>query len=495
VFELHHLTALEQLDWLRRGEVSPTELVGHYLDRIARLDGELGAFVTVTADAALERAREVESSVPKAAPLWGLPSGDKDLWRRAGVRTMFGSRLFHDNVPEESDEIVIALDAAGAVSLGKTNAPEFGLPAYTESLVAPPARTPYDLGLGAGGSSGGAAVAVAAGLLPLAAGSDGGGSIRIPAAATGLVGLKPSRGRVPAGTGFDSLAGLVVDGPLARTVSDAGLLLDAIAGASPWSVGPPTWDGGAYLNAAVRGEGRFQLAVMTSSPWQNDYEISVGPDARAALDLAIKELNDLGHGIDELSLEADETYSPAFRTVWQAGAANIPAEGADLELLEPLTRWLVERGRALDARSLGVALRQLSLYERSVIRQFAPFDAAPDRFLQRRRPRTQFRAASAVHAVDESCQRERPARAHAAGSADRVRAADGRAVDRSARPRGCAARDRCATRATPAVAVAASGDVVNPQVPVSALRAPRSRPTGHRPLLARRRCGVRDQKA
>src|SRR5688500_12377159 len=115
MFELHHLTAVEQLDWLRRGGVTPVELAAHYLERAARLNPALGAFTTVTADAALERAREVEASVPKAAALWGLPSGDKDLWMRAGVRTMFGSRLMRDFVPDISDEIVEVLDSAGAV--------------------------------------------------------------------------------------------------------------------------------------------------------------------------------------------------------------------------------------------------------------------------------------------------------------------------------------------------------------------------------------------
>ncbi len=373
--ELHEFTAQVQLDQLRRGDISPVELATHYLDRIERLDGELGAFTTVTRDAALARARHVEQHVPKAAPLWGLPLGDKDLWRRAGVRTTMGSRLLADWVPDASDEIVEALDAAGGVSLGKTNAPEFGFPAYTESLVAPPARTPWDTSRGAGGSSGGAAVAVAAGLLPLAPGSDGGGSIRIPAAATGLVGLKPSRGRVPSLGGFTSLGGLVTAGPLARTVADAALLLDALVGPSPWSVGPPTWDGGAYLNAAVRGEGRYQLGVMTTSPWDSTYDIAVSPEARSALDLAVRELAALGHGVEELALEPDDSYGPAFRTLWQSGAANVEAAGEQLDLLEPLTRWLVERGRALDARTLADALRRLAVYERSVIRQFSSFDA------------------------------------------------------------------------------------------------------------------------
>ncbi|HEY5229732.1 MAG TPA: amidase [Galbitalea sp.] len=375
--ELHHLSAQEQWRLVHRGEITPLELVNHYLERIGRLNDELGAFTTVTADAARTRAGVLAELVPKAAPLWGIPLGDKDLVRRAGVRTTFGSRLFADFVPDESDELVEVLDAAGAISLGKTNAPEFGLPSYTESLVAPPARNPWDLTLGAGGSSGGAAVAVSAGLLPFAPGSDGGGSIRIPAAATGLVGLKPGRGVVPSGSGLTSLGGLVTAGPLARTVADAAMLLDAMIAGSDYgfSVRSPGWDGGALLGAATRGEGRFQLGVMTTSSWDDAYEITVSAEARAALETAITELDALGHGIEEFALESDNTYAPAFRTIWQAGASDLPAEGDQLELLEPLTRWLVEAGRRLSAREVVVALSTLTTFERSVIRQFAGFDA------------------------------------------------------------------------------------------------------------------------
>ncbi|AWB88797.1 amidase [Salinibacterium hongtaonis] len=377
MFELHHLTAQEQWAWLQRGDITPTELATHYLDRIDRLDSELGAFVTVTPERALERAAEVEQRVPRSAALWGLPFGDKDLTMRAGVRTTYGSRLMADFVPETSDELPETLDAAGAISLGKTNTPEFGLPAYTESRVAPPARTPWDTTLGAGGSSGGAAVAVAAGLLPFAPGSDGGGSIRIPAAATGLVGLKPTRGLVPAGSGIGSLGGLAVSGPLARTVSDAAMLLDAMIGTTdfPYTLRAPRWNEGPLLGAAMRGEGRFSLAVMTTSPWDNAYDITIAPEAMAALNHGVAELAALGHGIEELSLEPSPDYARDFRTIWQAGASGIPAEGDALSLLEPLTQWLVARGRELSARRLAEALSGLTAFERSVIRQFAHVDA------------------------------------------------------------------------------------------------------------------------
>lgn len=370
--ELHDLTAMEQLQALRKGELSPPELARHYLDRIEKLNERVGAFVTVTPDAALQRAAEVQQTVSPAATLWGLPSGDKDLWARAGVRTMYGSRAMAEFVPEHTDELLQVLDAAGAVSLGKTATPEFGMPSHSETLVAPPARNPWDLSLGAGGSSGGAAAAVAAGLLPLAPGSDGGGSIRIPAAATGLVGLKPSRGRVPSSGGLGTAGGLVTAGPIARTVADAALLLDAMATPSTWSVGPPTWDGGAYLNAAIRGEGRYSIAVMTSTPWDDFTGITIAPEAQEALDLAIAELTALGHGMGEVAMPDSAQYPDAFVTLWQGGAAAIPA---DVELLEPLTRWLIEQGRGLHAGRLAEAITVLGQFERAVIERFAPFDA------------------------------------------------------------------------------------------------------------------------
>lgn len=378
--QLHDLTAHEQWLALQRGETTPVELTEHYLARIERLNPGLGAFVTVTPDAARERARTVQSAVPRTAPLWGLPSGDKDLWQRAGVRTGYGSRLFAEFVPGVSDEIVETLDEAGAVSLGKTNTPEFGLPAYTESLAAPPARNPWDPGLGAGGSSGGAAVAVASGMLPFAPGSDGGGSIRIPAAACGLVGLKPTRGAVPGGSGIGALAGLPVAGPIARTVADAALLLDGMTARvrgrvdHHYTLRAPG-DGAPLLGAAVRGEGRYQLGVMTTSAWDDAYDIRMEPEAIAALDAAVASFTALGHGMEQTALEPDAGYGPAFRTIWQAGAASIPAEGESEQLLEPLTRWLVGRGRALSARQLAEALSALTAYERSFIRQLSSFDA------------------------------------------------------------------------------------------------------------------------
>ena len=261
---------------------------------------------------------------------------------------------------------------------------------------------------------------------------------------------------MPAGSGIDSLAGLVVDGPLARTVADAALLLDGmiarVHGAIDhhYTLRAPDDDDGPLLGAAIRGEGRFQLGVMTTSAWDDAYEITLDPAALGALDEAVLAFDALGHGIEQTALEHDETYAPAFRTIWQAGAARIPAEGDALDLLEPLTRWLVLRGRELSARQLSEALTALTAYERSLIRQLVGLrrradpgdgdDPAAARLVRPGGRRTQLRPAGAVHAVHVDAERERAARDRAAGLADRRRASDGRAADRAARRGGDAAR-------------------------------------------------------
>ncbi|BDI23281.1 amidase [Herbiconiux sp. L3-i23] len=369
MFELHHLSAQEQWDWLQRGDVSPVELLEHYLTRIDRLNGPLGAFSRVDPDRALDTAKRLADR-PRSLELWGLPLAEKELSRREGASWTGGSRAFADRVADGTDDIVRVLDEAGAVSVGATTAPEFGMPSYTEPLGRPAASNPYDLSLGAGGSSGGAAVAVAAGLLPFAPGSDGGGSVRIPAAATGLVGLKPTRGLVPATA--DSLAGFVSNGALARTVEDAAMLLDAMTARTSGEIDflstlrPP--DPGRLLGEAVRGEGRFQIGITTSSPWHDTHEIALDPSARRALDDTIELLADRGHGLEEVPFPDSIGYAGAFETVWKAGAAAIPLGDEGLGLVEPLTAWLIREGRSLPVAALVEALATLSRFEKGVNR-------------------------------------------------------------------------------------------------------------------------------
>jgi amidase len=237
--QIHELTMIELAAAIRAGELSPVTVTDHYLRRTQELNDQVGAFFTITAELAADQALAAEKAVTTAdevaalPPLTGVPIPIKDLNMVAGVRQTLGSAAFEANVPDTDDYVVVAIKRAGAVITGKTATPEFGLPCYTETAVGPPARTPWDLSRSAGGSSGGAAAAVAAGLAPAAQGSDGGGSIRIPSSVCGLFGIKPSRGRISEGPLMPDLAGLGVNGPIARTVADAALLLDVMTGNFP----------------------------------------------------------------------------------------------------------------------------------------------------------------------------------------------------------------------------------------------------------------------
>lgn len=340
--DLHEHSALELRDLLLSAAITPTELTEHYLARIA--DSRPGAFVTVTPALALARAAALEAVGP-GAPLWGLPHADKDLAHRPGVPTYFGSAAVKARVDADpdaldglpTDPIVELADAAGLISLGKTNTPEFGLYGYTESLVAPPARHPLDTSLGAGGSSGGAAVAVASGLLPFAIGSDGGGSVRIPAATVGLIGLKPTLGAVTVDNTAPE-AGGVVNGPLARSAIDAALLFEAMSGAEADSLVRRV----PYAPESVR------IGWAVDSPWNPTYDLEPDPALAGVLQDSLAILHDLGHRIgSEISL-ADPDYGAVFLRSWQLAASHIPPF-FDASLFGPVTRWLLEAGRSYSA--------------------------------------------------------------------------------------------------------------------------------------------------
>ncbi|WOF22113.1 amidase [Microbacterium betulae] len=371
--ELHELSAVTLAGLLQRGDVTPREAAAHFLARIARADDALGAFVEVTAERALRRAGALGAPDP-SRPLWGMPLADKDLTARAGVPTRYGSRAFASYVPEHSDPLARALDDLGAVSLGKTNTPEFGMTGYTESRVAPPARNPWDTTTGAGGSSGGAAAAVAAGLLPAAPASDGGGSIRIPAATVGVVGLKPSRGRLPVGSGMDAPGGLSVAGPIARTVEDAAFLLDALAASGPYPYATRAPGSGPFHDAARRGPGRLRVGATTVTPWDGWTDTTLDPGARAAFDAGVRLLEAAGHDVADAGWRP-RGYPALFATIWRASAARIPVADERLDdLLEPLTAWLVREGRALPAERVLAAYAEAAVFERETISAFSPFD-------------------------------------------------------------------------------------------------------------------------
>lgn len=238
------LGATQLAERVRRRDISAREAVSSALAAISSLDEELNAFVTVCADSALASADEQDARLSNGelgGPLAGVPVAIKDLLSTEGIRTTFGSAHYADHIPAEDDVAVARLRAAGAIVVGKTNTSEFGYGAIPRNRLFPDTRNPWNRALGPGGSSAGSAAAVAAGMVPLALGSDGGGSIRVPAALTGLVGFKPSWGRVPVypgcrdermpgASGWESLEHI---GPLTRTVEDAKLAYSVLVGPDP----------------------------------------------------------------------------------------------------------------------------------------------------------------------------------------------------------------------------------------------------------------------
>jgi amidase len=362
--ELHDLTALEQARAIRRREVSSVDLARHYLARSHALNEAVGAFVTLTDELALEQAAMADRLVaeagdPEALPvLHGVVVPVKDLNQVRGVRTRFGS-LTVDVVSDIDDDVVVELRRGHTVMTGKTTTPEFGLPAYTESDTGPYARTPWDLERGAGGSSGGAAAAVAAGLAPVAHGSDGGGSIRIPASVCGIVGIKPSRGLISNGPMPDGLGGLGVQGVLARTVADAAALLGVMAGRDDaYVVG--LRDPGPLLI------GRYHQPVIADTDVHLE-SITAFEDASALLE-------SLGHRLVDIEVPLPLDAVPHFELVWAAGAAGIPVPAGLEGDLRPLTRWLRERGRALREGELEAALQLMAAHAQRAVAETAHLD-------------------------------------------------------------------------------------------------------------------------
>ncbi len=379
VTQIHDLTVLEIAAAIRRRELSPVEVTGHYLDRIEALNAEVGAFFTVTADAARDQAAEAEKAVVRASdpgslpPLTGVPIPIKDLNMVAGVRQTLGSLAFADNVPAEDDHVTAALRAAGAVLPGKTATPEFGLPCYTETAIGPPARTPWDLSRSAGGSSGGAGAAVAAGLAPAAQGSDGGGSIRIPASVCGLFGIKPTRGRISKAPLEPDLAGLSTGGPLTRTVADAALLLDVMVGNRDGDMytQPPLPPGETFLGYASRDPGRLRIGRTKTHAVADG---AVHPDCAAAYEDASALLASLGHEVVDIDPPFGPDVVPPFETLWCALATLVPLDAAQEEVLLPLTRYLRQRGRALSAADLIFAQAFLQIMVRGAWQLLNEYD-------------------------------------------------------------------------------------------------------------------------
>src|ERR1700691_777457 len=381
VTEIHDLSVTELAAAIRAAELSPVEITNHYLDRIDRLSDQVGAFYTVTGDRARQEAAAAEKAVAQASgddrsalpPLTGIPIPIKDLNMVAGVRMTFGSTLFADNVADQDDYVVAALRSAGIVITGKTATPEFGLPCYTETRIGPPARTPWDLTRSAGGARRGAAAA-GAGLAPAAQGSDGGGSIRIPSSVCGLFGIKPTRGRVSGGPLLPDLSGLSIDGPIAHTVADAALLLDAMAGnrLGDMYTLPPLPGGETFLSYAGREPGRLRIGRSL----QNAVEgAEVHPECVAAYEEASALLSELGHEVEDIAMPFGPDVVPFFETLWYAMATLAPIDAAQAEQLLPITRYLRDKGLEVRAPELVFAQAYLQVVTRTALEALNAYDA------------------------------------------------------------------------------------------------------------------------
>jgi amidase len=358
--ELVFLSAVEQARLVRSGAVSSVELVRASLDRIEQLDPTLNSFVTVSAEQALTTA-ELLDSTPGDAPFRGVPIGVKDLAPTAGIRTTYSSRAYADYVPDFDTAVVRRIREAGFVIVGKTNTPELGTVAFTESELNGATRNPWNVELTPGGSSGGAAAALAAGLVPAAHATDGGGSIRIPASCCGLFGLKPSRGRVSTAP-YGAFEGLSTSGPLTRTVEDAAHLLDVLSGyepGDPWWAPPPEQP---FAAAPLEAPRRLRIAVTISPP----IDLPVDPECVAAVTSAAALLAELGHDVRDATppWHAPDLFD-TFIAVWQVGPALHPIE--DLSLLTPLNRGLVEAARTESAADYGRSVASLQMLARRIV--------------------------------------------------------------------------------------------------------------------------------
>jgi len=312
--DLCFLSAAELARLIRTRKLSAREVLEAHLKQIEQVNPKLNAIVTLVADRARESARLADEKRGPLGPLHGLPIAHKDLVNTKGIRTTFGSPLFKDHVPTTDDIIAERIRAAGAVLLGKTNTPEFGAGSQTFNTVFGATLNPYDPTKTCGGSSGGAAVALAAGMLPIADGSDLGGSLRNPAAFCNVVGFRPSAGRVP----NESLFELATSGPMARSVADLALLMSAIAGphpASPYSLPEP----GSVFSQPL---GRSFKGVRVA--WFKDLGgIPFDPRVTNVINAQRKVLEDLGCVVEV----AEPDFSGAdfaFKTLraWRSAAAH-----------------------------------------------------------------------------------------------------------------------------------------------------------------------------
>ncbi|MGO9451248.1 MAG: amidase [Candidatus Binataceae bacterium] len=366
-----YIEASELRELLLKKEIRPREVAEFFIARTEKLNPRLGAFMTITPERAIADADRIEklSDADKRRNLmYGIPYSIKDLNWTKDVRTTMGSKNYEKNQPPVDEEIVIRMRNAGGILLGKSTTPEFGARPTTEGGLCPPARNPWNLEHTAGGSSGGAGSALAAGLGCLAQGSDGGGSIRIPSACCGVVGLKPSRGRVTLAPVFgEAWAGFATSGPMARSVRDIALFLDVLAG---HVYGDPYWapDPVTSFRSAVEIPPRhLRIAMLPKSA------ITRGDsESEAALASAAKVFEEFGHTVEAVEVDPGARLKDSVMALITAGIGSVPVEKA--ELMDPVVRYAWERGRKISAHEYINIVATMHNTAREVLQELQAYD-------------------------------------------------------------------------------------------------------------------------
>jgi amidase len=351
-------SARELAALIRARQASPVEVLEAHLEVIARANPGLNAIVTLAADRALKQARRIETALMHGdvlGPFAGLPVAVKDVTATAGIRTTYGSPLYEHHVPEEDAEVVHRLKAAGAIVLAKTNTPEFAAGAHTVNALFGVTRNPWNAALSPAGSSGGSAVAVATAMVPLAQGTDFGGSVRVPAAFCGIVGIRPTPGLIPNHPMPLAWDPGQMHGPLARSAEDAALMLDAMVGfsrLSPISVAPP-WDSALAIVERCDDARGLHIAYVADIAG-----IGVEPEIEGICRQAVQRLEQAGAAVEEIAFDASSGRDPyqTWRGAWMVGQQF--ARLSELAALGDNLRRNVEAGLKLTARDLAAAEAQ-----------------------------------------------------------------------------------------------------------------------------------------
>jgi amidase len=368
--DLAFASALQIAQLIRKKEISPLEITQIYLDRIEKFNPQLGSFFHIATETALEDGRKKTDLLAKTIdtselpPFFGVPTAIKDLNPVAGMPCSYGVSAIKDKIAEYDEVIVTKMRGAGFIILGKTATSQVGSLPYTEPPNFPPSRNPWNLEYTPGGSSGGAASALAAGLCAIAQGNDGGGSIRIPAACCGLIGLKPARGRVSYAPIGDYQNGIATNGVISRTVADSAALLDVISGyvtGDPYWLNPPEISFSEIITQEVK---PLRIAFSTHLPNLTQ----TCPEYGEMILTVAHNLQSLGHEVIEDCPDIIPLVEP-FKRIWEAG---VPYTGFPLELLSPLNQWLAQNSCTVGEYLQAVT--QMQIISRSLVGFFEKFD-------------------------------------------------------------------------------------------------------------------------